>query len=163
MQAPGGGPRNLDQGFSSSCTCHALANAIANELDKNGIDVDQEHIVSILVTYKQHAGRTFPHDFHSFEEPIITKDNGSRKWIQINIETVMEIYNFEQYVPDKSHVLAYFTRKETDEYGKVGGTDYHCVFVKGKMILENAFNCVNSWGNYEKYPVVPMNRYGNRL
>ena len=163
MQAPGAGPRYLNQGLSDSSTCHALANAIANELEKEGIFVVPEHIVSVLVSYNQHVGRAFPHDYHSFEEPIITMDNKTYKWIEINIKTVTEIYNFKQYTPDKSYVLAYFTQEETDEYGQLRWTDFHCVFVKRRIILQNVFNCVNSWGNYEKYPVVPINRPGNRL
>ena len=164
MQAPGGGPRNLNQGLSNSCTCHALANAIANELDKIGIDVVQEHIVSILVTYSQHVGQVFPHNFDSFEEPILTMDQNSQKWILIRIETVKEIYNLEDYTPDKSHVLAYYTREEIDEHGETQWYGYHCVFVKGKIILQrNDFKCINSWGHYDKNPVVPVNRFGNRL
>lgn len=164
MQAPGGGARNLNQGLSNSCTCHALANAIAHELDKIGIDVVQEHIVSVLVTYNQHAGRAFPHNFDSFEEPILTMDQLSEEWIQIRIETVKEIANLEDYTPDKSHVLAYYTRQEIDVFGETQWYDYHCVFVKGKIMLQgNAFKCINSWGDYDRNPVVPVNRFGNRL
>ena len=113
MQAPGGGgARNLDQGLSESCTSHTLANAIAHELKKIGIYVVQEQIVSVLVSYSQHVGSTFPHNFHEFEEPNITIDQKSQEWVLINIKTVKELDNMEEYDPDKSHVLAYFTRKE---------------------------------------------------
>ena len=30
-------------------------------------------------------------------------------------------------------------------------------------MLKNAFKCINSWGDYNKKPVVPVDRFGNRL
>ena len=30
-------------------------------------------------------------------------------------------------------------------------------------MLKNAFKCINSWGDYKKKPVVPVDRFGNRL
>ena len=165
LQSPGGELRALNQGLSNTCTCHALTNAIAKQLARQeGIDVVQELIVGALVSYNGHIGPIFPHSFDNFQKPILTMDQDSEEWIEIRINTVEEKYNLEEYDPQESHVLSYFSRKGKDQHGNLKWKDYHCVFVERRLKLRgNAFECVNSYGNYEKRPVVELNRPGNRL
>ena len=90
-------------------------------------------------------------------------DQSTKIWVQINIDTVKEIKLYE-YTSHKSHVLAYYSEKKRDEHGSDELTGYHCVFVKRRLLLQDdAFDCVNSWGTYNKNPVVEADRPGNRL
>ena len=148
-----------------TCTCYALTNAIAKQLARqDGIDIVQELIVGALVSYNGHVGPIFPHSFHNFQKLILTMDQDSEKWIEIRINTVKEKCNFEEYDSRESHVLAYYSGKDKDQYGRLVWTDYHCVFVERRLTLrDNAFECVNSYGNYKKCPVVELSRPGNRL
>ena len=164
MQPPGGELHTLNQGLSDTCTCHALTNAIAVQLAReDGTDVVQELIVGALVSYNGHVGPIFPHSFHNFQKPVFTMDQDTEKWIEIQINTVEEKH-LEEYDSKESHVLAYFSKQGRNEYGELMWTDYHCVFVERRLTLKgNAFQCVNSYGNYEEHPVVELNRPGNKL
>lgn len=119
--------------------------------------------MSILVSYTKHVGRILPDSFQNLDGPIFTMDQRTKKWVEINIDTVKEI-KLEEYTCDKSHVLAYFSEKKRDGHGSDDWTGYHCVFVKGRLLLQgDAFDCVNSWGTYNRNPVVEADRPGNRL
>ena len=70
----------------------------------------------------------------------------------------------EQFLPEGkacSSILPY--KKKKGRWKKSRG-NYHCVFVKRQLKLkENAYKCVNSWGNSEPFPVVEQDRTGNML
>lgn len=161
MQPPSGSAYPLDQGISETCTCHALANAIADQLEADGIDINQSHVAHTLINFKQHVAAVWPHKFHNYRKPIITKDQKTKKWISIKIKTVEKVNSFS---PKGRHVLAYYPTRKRKADGKKSRGNYHCVFVKRQLKLQdNAYECVNSWGKGDPFPVVEQDRTGNTL
>ena len=126
----------------------------------------QEHLVSVLVSHKGHVGRIWPDAFHNLEDPILTMDQSSGKWIKINLKDIKEIdiSEVDTSKQDRKHVLAYKTTKTENARGMVQWIDYHCVFLKAKSSLNNnAFCCINSWGNKNGKPVIEQSRDGNKV
>ena len=80
---PGSKAYPLDQGDSNTCTCHAVANAVADQLVDANIDIDQRFLAYWLVANNQTIGN----------------------WISLKL-TVREVESFSN--ADK-HVLAYYT------------------------------------------------------
>ena len=161
MQPPSGPAYPLDQGISETCTCHALANAVADQLEVDGIDINQSDVAQILINFNQHVSAVWPHEFHNYRTPIITKDQKTKKWISIKIKTVEKVDSFSS---KGRHVLAYYTTRKRKADGKKNRRTYHCVFVKKQLKLQgNAYECVNSWGDGDPFPVVEQERTGNML
>ena len=130
-----------------TCTCHALANAIADKLfEEHDIDVDQRILANILVNNNGHVGPVWPDIYHNYDKPILVMNETSKKWISINI-TVKRV---ERFINGEKHLLSYLS-----ERGK------HCVFVKEQ--IEDSYKCVNSWGGDNSSPAVPVGKLGNIL
>ena len=137
-----------------TCTCHALANAISAQLnDEYKIDIDPTRLANILVNNNQHVGAVWPDEYDNYIQPIITMDEKSKKWISIKIKTVKRV---EEFIKTEKHVLSYNTEV-------IGGkwTNKHCVFVREQ--LGGLYHCVNSWGDHDLYPHIPVARPGNIL
>ena len=139
----------MEQGHSWTCTLHALANTIADQLkSKSKIDIDPTRIVNILVNENKHIGAVWPDKFDYCSKPIITMDKETKNWISIKIKTVKRV-NF--FISSESHILSH--------YSDLGN---HCVFVKEKQ--GDCYHCLNSYGkNYNPYPVVDANQPYNIL
>ena len=60
--------------------------------------------------------------------------------------------------PDKAQKAEYILVYKT---GRRDKHDKHCIFVKS--VINGYFNCINSWGDYEPEPKVPIGQEGNRL
>ena len=137
-----------------TCTCHALANAISDQLnDEYKIDIDPTRLANILVNNNQHVGAVWPDEYDSYIQPILTMDEKSKKWISIKIKTVKRVKHF---IKTEKHVLSYYTEMSGGRW-----TNKHCVFVRKQ--LGDSYHCVNSWGDYKLYPTVPVGRPGNIL
>ena len=149
--SPGGKAYPLDQGNSDTCTCYAIANAIADQLADKGIDIDQNFLAEWLVANNQTIGPVWPHFYENYAFPITVRNRNNGKWISLKI-AVREV---ERFSDKDKHVLAYHTRYEK------GIDDYHCVYVD--TLLGNCYQCVNSWKDNSPYPEVELDRYGNRL
>lgn len=121
-----------------TCTCHALANAIADQLNEHNIDVSQESLAHILVNNNKHVEAVWPDIYDNYGQPVFLKDKNSGVWYSINIKTVKKV---KKFISGEKHVLSYFT--------KCGN---HCVFIKEQV--EDSYNCVNSWGKDDPYPVI---------
>lgn len=137
-----------------TCTCHAIANAISDQLnDEYKIDIDPTRLANILVNNNQHVGAVWPDDYDKYNRPILTMDEKSNKWISIKIKTVKRVGNF---IKTEKHVLSYNTEE-------IRGTwaNKHCVFVREQ--LGDSYHCVNSWGDSDVYPHIPVARPGNIL
>ena len=158
IQIPGDKAYPLDQGLSDTCTCHAIANAVADQLADHKINIDQSSFAQNLVSNNQTIGAVWPHFYDNYHIPIIIKNDNSGEWISVKIKSVEEVKQFND--TDK-FVLAYNTKKEEQTDGTWKWYSYHCVFVKKQ--LENHYVCVNSWNDFEPYPEVEFNRPGNRL
>lgn len=154
IQIPGSAAAPLNQGISSTCTCHALANAIADQLNEESqIDIDPTRLADILVSHNEHVGAVWPDEYDNYFKSLITMDRKTARWISIKIKTVKRV---QRFVNTERHVLSYYT-------AAVGGrwTNNHCVFVRQQS--GDLYDCVNSWGDYDIYPAVPVNRPGNIL
>ena len=105
------------------------------------------------MSYNQHVGAVWPDEYDNYVNPLITMDKKTARWISIKIKTVKRV---EKFINTERHVLSYYTTV-------VGGTwaNNHCVFVRQQS--GDFYDCVNSWGDYEIYPTVPVNRPGNIL
>ena len=137
-----------------TCTCHAIANAIADQLnDESQIDIDPTRLANILVSNNEHVGAVWPDEYDNYIKTIITMDKKSGRWISIKIKTVKRV---EKFINAERHVLSYFTAAVGDRL-----TNNHCVFVRQQ--IGDLYNCVNSWGDRNLYPAVPVNRPGNKL
>ena len=131
-----------------TCTCHALANAIADQLnEKHNIDVDQKSIAHVLVTNNNHVGAEWPDKYNNYSQPILAMDENSKEWISINIKTVKRV---EKFINGEKHLLAY-----SSKHGR------HCVFLKEQ--IKDLYKCVNSWGEYDSYPVAAVEHPNNML
>ena len=148
FQIPGGAAKVLNQGSSLTCTCHAIANAIADKLnEEHNIDVNQKILANILVNNNKHVGPVWPDIYDNYGQPILVMNENSKKWISINIKTVKRV---EKFISGEKHLLAYLSERGN-----------HCVFLKEQ--IGDLYKCVNSWGEYDSYPVVPVENPGNRL
>ena len=138
-----------------------MANAIGDQLEADGIDINQSHVAQILINFNQHVAAVWPHRFHNYRKPILTKDQQTKKWVSIKIKTVEKVDSFS---PKGRHVLAYYTTRKRKADEEKSCRNYHCVFVKRQLKLQdNAYDCVNSWGDGDPFPVVEQNRPGNIL
>ena len=138
----------MNQGYSQTCTCYAIANAAADQLADKGINIDQSVFAGILVDKKGNIGPVWPHFYDNYHDSILVMDQDNEKYYYIKITTVRCVTKFDN---KHKHVLAYHTTSN----------DYHCVFVKEKK--GNSYSCINSWGNYCKYPQVEIHKPGNTL
>ena len=154
---PGSKAYPLNQGFSYTCTHHAIANAVADQLADKHIDIDQKIFAGILISNTGSIGPIWPHFFDNYHIPVLSMNETDKKWISVKINIVREVKEFSN---TGKHVLAYHT-KEILPDGTWKWGEYHCVFVKQQS--ENHYVCVNSWGDRDKYPEVELNRPGNRL
>ena len=57
-----------------TCTCHALANAIADQLNEHKIDVNQKSLADILVNNNKHVGAVWPDIYDNYGQPILVMD-----------------------------------------------------------------------------------------
>ena len=158
FQIPGEKAYPLDQGLSDTCTCHAIANAVADQLADHKINIDQKSFAQNLVSNNQTIGAVWPHFYDNYHIPIIIKNDDNGEWISVKIKSVREVNELND--KDK-FVLAYNTKREKQADGILKWFSYHCVFVKKQS--ENHYLCVNSWKNANPYPEVELNRPGNRL
>ena len=144
---PGSKAHPLDQGDSKTCTCHAVANAVADQLANANIDIDQNFLAQWLVANNQTIGPVWPHFFDNYPYPIPVKNRTNGKWISLKL-TVSEVEAFNN--ADK-HVLAYYTH-----IGKEPQC-YHCVYVVRQS--ENCYECVNSWKDDDPFPKVDLDMF----
>lgn len=153
---PGSKAYPLNQGSSYTCTHHAIANAVADQLADKGIDIDQKSFASILISNTGSIGPVWPHFFDNYHIPVLIMNEADKKWIFVKIDIIREV---KEFCNTGKYVLAYYTRKRLPD-----GTwrqEYHCVFVKQQS--DNHYVCVNGWGDIDEYPEVELNRPGNRL
>ena len=146
--APGSEARVLNQGNSDTCTCYAIANAVADQLAEKQIDIDQSVFAGILVDKKGNIGAVWPDFYDNYHSSILIKDDKSGRHYSIKITTVRPV---EKFTDNHRHILAYYTNTNK----------YHCVFVEGKK--GNYYSCLNSWGNYDPKPQIALNKDGNKL
>ena len=150
LQIPGGAAKVLNQGSSLTSTCHALANAIVDKLnEEHNIDVDQKILANILVNNNQHVGAVWPDIYDNYGQRILLMDRNSKeeKWISIKKKTVKRV---EKFINGQKHLLSYLSKD-----------GHHCVFLKEQK--GNSYECVNSWGEKDSYPLVPVENPENRL
>ena len=147
----------LNQGSSNTCTHHAIANAVADQLADKHVDIDQNAFATTLVSYVGSIGPVWPHFFDNFHIPVIIMNKADEQWISVKIDIVREV---REFCNTGKYVLAY-NIKEMLQDGTWKWGEYHCVFVKQQS--ENHYVCVNSWGDTDEYPEVELNRPGNRL
>ena len=137
-----------------TCTCHALANAVADQLcHENDIDIDPVCVAGILVDRNEHVGAVWPDKYDNYDNSLTIIDRKTEEWININIKTVKRV---KKFINGERHVLSYGTKLVNNEW-----TDNHCVFVR--HYSGDSYDCVNSWGQDDPYPLVPVERPGNIL
>lgn len=141
----------LDQGKSKTCTYHAIANAVADQLHERRYEIDQDILAQMLVASNQIIGPVWPHFFDNYSIPWKLINESNPEWISIK----MFVKEVEIFSNMEKHVLAYHTSCERTSQ------DYHCVFVKKQQ--GNYYYCVNSWGDNNPYPEIEVNKSGNRL
>ena len=148
FRSPGANACVLNQGNSETCTCYAIANAVADQLADSQIDISQSTFASILVDKRGSIGPVWPHFYDNYRDSILIKDKQSGDYYSIKITTVRRVTKFND---EHKHILAYHT--STNEY--------HCVFVKEKK--DNYYLCINSWGNYDPNPKIEIQKPHNLL
>ena len=95
----------------------------------------------------KHVGAVWPDEYNNYGQRILVMDENSGKWISIIIKTVKRV---EKFINGEKHLLAYLSKD-----------GHHCVFLKEQ--IRDFYKCVNSWGEYDPYPLVPVENPGNRL
>ena len=134
--------------MSSTCTAHALANAIIDQLDVHGVDVNHSHVVQTLIKFSRHGNAAWPYEIRDRTGTIITMDEGNKQGLAITMEEVEKV---DEFSPDHKHVLVYKRRDNSK----------HTVFVKRQK--DGKYECLNSWGDYNPYPIIEKNKVGNIL
>ena len=147
--APTSKGRVLYQGNSETCTCYAIANAVADQLADKQININQSSFASILVDRKGSIVPVWPHFYDNYHDSILIMDDQSGEYYSIKITSVKQVTHFND---EYKYVLAYYTSTN----------DYHCVFVKEKS--GNYYSCINSWGNtHNPYPKFEIHKRHNIL
>ena len=154
---PGSGAEPLDQGNSNTCTCHAIANAIADQFEEKDIEIDPSCLATLLVNNNKSIGAVWPDFYDNYDLPITIMNQRTGEWISVKIKSVTEVKKFS--CTDK-HVLAYYANKIKQADGTWIWVDYHCAFIQRQS--GDLYDCVNSWKN-DPHPKVELNRSGNRL
>ena len=86
-----------------TCTCHALANAIADQLnDEYQIDIDQTRLANVLVNNNQHVGACGPINITTIATLFLPWMKKLRQWYSIKIKTVKRV---EKFINAERHVL----------------------------------------------------------
>lgn len=110
---PGGEVTPLNQGISSMCIYHALANTVADELNEEyQIGINPTCLSNILVSYNEHFGTVWPDESDNYPNPLTTLDIKTEGWISIKMKTVKRVKKFSNA---KRHVLAYDTKEVWDK------------------------------------------------
>ena len=135
--------------MSGTCTYHALANAVIEQLDADGLNLNHNHVVQTLIKFCKGDEAVWPDKFHDCKDTIITMDEETKQHIAVTIKVVEKVHDFS---PAEKHVLV---------YGLV--TWLHTVYVKRQLMLRNAYECVNSWGDCDPHRIIEINRLGNVL
>ena len=89
----------------------------------------------------------WPDIYDDYGQPILVMDEKSSEWYSIKIKAVKNVKKFSN---EEKHLLVYCS-----EHGK------HCVFIKEQV--KDRYNCVNSWGEVDPYPKIPVEDPGNIL
>ena len=95
----------------------------------------------------KHIGAVWPDIYDNYGQPVLVKDKKSGEWYSINIKTVKRV---KRFISGQKHLLAYPSQ-----------CGYHCVFIKEQV--KDLYNCVNSWGDIDPYPVIPVKHPRNIL
>ena len=105
------------------------------------------------MSYNEHVGPVWPDKYNNYNKSLTTMDRKTGEWITIKIKTVQRV---KKFINTKRHVLSYGTTLVNNEW-----KNNHCVFVR--HCSGDSYDCVNSWGQDDPYPVVPVERPGNIL
>lgn len=94
LQIPGSAALPLDQHISPASTCHALANAITDQLNEQSqVDIDPMPLANILFSYSEHVAIMWPGGYHNYLKPLTTMDEKTDRWISIKTKTVKRVEN----------------------------------------------------------------------
>ena len=148
----------LNQGLSKACTCHAIANAVADTLQDKNININQSSLADTLVALNGSIDAVWPDFYDKYPKDIPMKNENNQEWISIKIVSVRKE---EKFINTGKYVLTYNTSMKKQPDGTLKWCDYHCVFVRERS--ENHYVCVNSWKENDKYPKVEFDRPGNQL
>ena len=105
------------------------------------------------MSYNEHVGPVWPDEYDNYNRSLTTMNRKTGEWITIKIKTVKRV---KKFISTERHVLSYRTTLVNNEW-----KNNHCVFVK--HCSGDSYDCVNSWGQDDPYPVVPVERPGNIL
>jgi hypothetical protein len=153
--------RPLDQGMAETCTIHALANAIADGLHDQSIDINLFEVVGAL---KQDPDLNLDEGnrVEDFEDTVLRNmmDKKTKVSGDITLE-IKRITNDNKHLFKTTKIVLVYYRDECDP------STMHCVFVKTckRVDSETRYECINSWGDDPTIatPSVPVNRRGNML
>lgn len=144
-----------------TCTVRSLAKAITGGLYDRRIirgkevDVGQREVAAALLQVHKNLRPRWPTDFD--EQILLLQDRNYAHWrIKLRIqEKEADDYildDIRRSNPKKRYLLAY-----TEDGGR------HCVYVTHYNKQKRLFHCLNSHGDQNRHPKVPLKKRGNVL
>ena len=186
VAAPKARARSQDQGETDLCSLYAIANATVETLMKENVDIGLDEVVAKLqqLDFVKVKGGHHVTEFDGAKLKIL-KERGTGGTIE-NVTLEIKKHNIDrellQHVKDEniSCVLDYIRQDCNGER--------HCVFIDtvetqdhinwisilptllipwipwiSKRSGTENFICINSWGSYDKNPVIDVFQEGNRV
>ena len=148
----------LNQGLSKTCTCHAIANTVVDQLQDKNINTNQSSLADTLVAYKESIGAVWPNFYNKYPINIQMMNKNNLEWISIKTISVRT----EEKVRDTDkYVLTRCTNMKKQPDGTMKWCDYHCVFMQERS--ENYYVCVKSWEEKDQRHEVAFDRARNQL
>ena len=156
--------RALDQGESETCTLHAVANAVVEDLQSTKIDVSLDEVVGAL-KQGDHVDIREGNNVEDFDgQPAKNvMDKSSKAYGNIVVKTYRVTKEDKRQNIRGKHLLV-FNRIEDDP------ETAHCVYLKrihhskdNTTLEENICEVINSWGKVSPKLYIPFNQRGNRF
>ena len=140
-------PYPSQQGFSKTCSSHALGKAIVKIMDAGGFDVEQGDIIKTLQARVSSPANTSA--FDQMEVKIYATEKETEMERDIVIKIVVEEITEDDLVMVQNDMTALIICWEILNMW-TGEENPHAIYVEKYDAASKVFYCINSWGRFIK-------------